>query len=304
MGVKIITRKRPWIERVTALGLNAAILLGQTGLLHSGGKVVWIPNYDGSVKEIVWATADRDCQTPTWVRNLSPFLLTTVFLTSGTSWTTDATWNNASNTVECIGAGENGDFSGTPSGGAGGDYAKVVNQTASGSISIQIGANALPATDTWWKTTGTVLAKGGGSTSTSVGSTTFAGGAGGTGGHSNGGGGGGAAGPNGAGGNGFADTASGYGAGGTGDNGLGGAGGAGGGNTFPNNPGGNGTEFDATHGSGGGGNGGGNGGLYGGAGGGVGNGVQGLIVLTWTPAGGASQTPYNPWPQLGPTLAS
>ena len=37
---------------------------------------------------------------------------TTIILTSGTTWTVPADWNNSANSVECIGAGGNG---GTPS---------------------------------------------------------------------------------------------------------------------------------------------------------------------------------------------
>lgn len=216
---------------------------------------------------------------------------TQIFLTSGTSWTVPSDWNNASNTIECIGGGQNG--AGTDgSGGQGGGYGKVTNQAASGSISIQVGTNGATATSSWWNSTATVRGKGGGSADTNVGSTTFAGGTGG----SSAGGGGGAAGPNGAGGNGGGFNGS----GGTGDNGSGGSGGTTG------HAGGNGTEYDASHGSGGGGGGnssgaGGAGGLYGGGGGGgfsAGSGAKGLIVVTYTPSGPPASSPHQ-LPTLG-----
>jgi hypothetical protein len=64
--------------------------------------------------------------------------LTQTFLTSPTgsnqTLTSDATWNNASNTVECIGAGGSGSFGSnasgvSESGGGGGEYQKITNFT-------------------------------------------------------------------------------------------------------------------------------------------------------------------------------
>src|ERR1035437_4746211 len=62
------------------------------------------------------------------------------FLTSGTSFTTPADWNNAANTVEAIGEGGNGFTIASAvsgSGGGGGAYAKVTNITLSGTIAYQ-----------------------------------------------------------------------------------------------------------------------------------------------------------------------
>lgn len=137
----------------------------------------------------------------------------------------------------------------------------------------------------------------GGLAANSVGVVTFNGGTGGvgTGTGDAGGGGGGAGGKYGAGNTGA--TGAGGGAGGSGGAGLGGAGGTGG--ATNGNNGGDGAEWSATAGSGGGGEGGtdgasgGNGGSYGGGGGGgevntgagVGNGIDGIIVITYVPAG-------------------
>jgi hypothetical protein len=132
---------------------------------------------------------------------------TVVILTSGTSWTVPADWNPAANTIEAIGGGAAG---GATVGGAGADYAKVSNQSLSGSITIAIGAAGTSGGNGGDTTFGSILlAKGGGSSSTDIGSTTYAGGTG-----NAAGGGGGAAGLNGAGGN--APGA----AGGMGDNGT------------------------------------------------------------------------------------
>jgi hypothetical protein len=231
---------------------------------------------------------------------------TVVFLTTtgGATWTFDATWNNANNSIEVIGTGalaSNGQLGKflLPGGGAGaGAYAASTNLTISTNKSYHISAAGVttPANCTWDSTVivadsgnGTVnVATAGtaGLASNSTGSTKFDGGAGGTAeaaSSGRGGGGGGAAGPAGAGGAGVAGASGG--AGGTGNNGA----------TAANT---NGTHFPGgAHGSGGGGNATAasrQGGLYGAGGGGGGLGVaaggtgkQGLIVLTWIPAGGA-----------------
>lgn len=234
---------------------------------------------------------------------------TVVFLTTGTSWTVPADWNNASNSIEVIGGGggggggKTGAGGGSGSGGGGGAYAKISNLslTPSGSVTIQVGAagtggaagaNGTAGTATFFNGTAcagasacgaagsnglTSSATGGagGTTAGSVGTTLFAGGSGGggsTGSGLKGGGGGGAAGLNGAG----NSAAAGPSAGGSGDAGFGGAGGAAG---NPGVAGSGGTEYDATHGSGGGGGGGnvknatatgGTGGAFGAGGGGGG----------------------------------
>lgn len=250
----------------------------------------------------------------------NPF--TTIYLTSGTSWTVPANWNSAYNTIETIGAGGDGAGGGgtnTGSGGGAGAYSKVSNLTLTpgAGITYAIGTHGYPGTDTYFNGASigasSVGAKGGGGGSNSgagtnaggvggqsssgVGTTKFSGGNGGSavGASAPAGAGGGSAGPNGIGGNGSAST--GTLTGGTGDLGSGGVGGTGG--TSPTN-GANGTEYDGTHGAGGGGgagnNGvsavnGGNGGLYGAGGGGTsftggstpGIGAQGLIKITYSP---------------------
>ena len=173
--------------------------------------------------------------------------LTFVVLTSGSTWTVPANWNNASNAIWALGAGGNG---GTASqnvyngaGGGGGAFASVANKTLTpgASINIQVGVNdgttgsgTTPTANTWFNNSSTLVAAGGasasgstqgaaGSTANSVGTVKYAGGAGGSSGGSTAGGGGGAGGPNGAGGAGQAVTTTGA-NGGTGDNSHGGAG--------------------------------------------------------------------------------
>lgn len=186
----------------------------------------------------------------------------TVFVTSGTSWTVPTNWSNV-NTIETIGGGGGG-CGHAPSngngGGGGGAYAKITNLTLtpSASISISVGAAGTfrgDGGDTWFNGAtcagasvcadgglGAIAVSGvaGGTTANSVGTTLYAGGRGGDG-HGNSdsqGGGGGAAGPNGAGG-----------AGGHGDTvadlttGVGGGGGGNGGRTTTGGyPGGNGVD--------------------------------------------------------------
>lgn len=80
-----------------------------------------------------------------------------IFLTSGTSWTVPTTWNNASNTIEVIGAGGGGSTGLTGStgasaqggaGGGGGAYTKITNATLTpgGSVTIAVGSGGGTAT--------------------------------------------------------------------------------------------------------------------------------------------------------------
>jgi hypothetical protein len=227
---------------------------------------------------------------------------TVVFLTTtgGATWTFDGTWNNANNSIEAIGTGSTGrNGGGAPfnfgcSGGGGGAYAAVTNQTISTNKSYTIPAAGANPANVTWDTTVVVADSGnqsgacatastGGLASNSTGTTKFNGGSCATPTGSNAGtGGGGAAGPAGAGGTSVTQT------GGTGNNG----------GTPANTAG---THYGGTHGAGGGGTGGSGNGvagvsgkLYGAGGGGGGGagaaggaGAQGLIVLTWIPAGGA-----------------
>ena len=242
-----------------------------------------------------------------------------VLTTTGTNnWTVPADWNNASNSIEVIGAGGGGGAdTATPragSGGGGGGYGKITNQTLTGTISYTIAAAAgfnTDAGDTFFNGASLAAApvgssggkkgldnysgpKAGGAGGAGKGTVTYTGGAGGNiiAFANSGGGGGGSAGLNGNGVAGNPANGTNGGAGGAGDNGNGGAGG------FYSN-GGNGTEY-VTVGSGGGGGGGfqgddlvGNGGLYGGGGGGSafrlgpygGAGTQGLIVINYLATG-------------------
>ncbi|WP_315754389.1 MULTISPECIES: RHS repeat-associated core domain-containing protein [unclassified Bradyrhizobium] len=184
---------------------------------------------------------------------------TRIYLTSGSTWTVPGDWNNASNTVEVIGAGGGGAGSNSSTegagGGGGGGYSKVVNVSlqAGASVTYRIGAGGAGGSaanvgtsggDTYFNGTGTtcssqsVCAKGGaygqnssglsaagggagGAAASGIGTIRYSGGAGGgSGANSNGGGGGGgAAGPNGNGGNGGTSGQNGSGAGGGGHGG-------------------------------------------------------------------------------------
>jgi glycine rich protein len=235
---------------------------------------------------------------------------TTVFLTSGTSWTVPSDWHSSNNTIEVIGGGAGGGGGngvGGAGGGGAGAYSKVsnVSLTPSGSVTYAVGAAGAAGGfnssggnggDTYFcnstsncaSISGTAVVVGakrgsggadqtdgaggaGGSSASGVGSTKSNGG---NGFSITGGGGGGAAGSHGDGNQGNTGT------GGTGDAGSGG--GAGGGA---------GTEWDASHGSGGGGDScAGAGGNYGGGGAGTascgntgGSGKAGIIVITYTP---------------------
>jgi hypothetical protein len=205
-------------------------------------------------------------------------------LTTGTSWTTPADWNNASNTIHMIGAGGGGATSAVSGnnraaggGGGGGGYRVLTNQTLSGSIPYTIGTSTGNANggDTTFNTTNIA---GGGSRGTATTVPASSGGAGGTGTFAGGTGGAGA----------FGTAAStGYGSGGGGGaggpNGVGGTGGAGFGSTTAANiagggGGGNGGGSNGTNGSSAlGGNGGNNSSGIGGAIGTSGSGTAGTV---------------------------
>jgi len=258
----------------------------------------------------------------------------TVFLTSTGShtYTIPGDWSD-SNTIACVGGGGNGGglraSAARATGGGGGAYSAstLTGYSPGDSISYSVGA---AGADTWFSSTGTLLAKGGadGNTATSgtlsgatggqassgVGTTKRSGGDGGdlTSTFANSGtGGGGAGGQHGDGVDG-SSTSSGLGstAGGRGDSTSGGTGGASGGTN-----GSAGTNFDASHGSGGGGGGNfgtsgaisaGDGGLYGGGGGGAvnsnsssgsatgGSGAQGIIWITYTATPSPTVTSVSP----------
>jgi hypothetical protein len=76
---------------------------------------------------------------------------TTVFLTTGTTWTVPADWNNAANTIECVGGGggaTDANSSHVGTGGEGGHYARSQNVTLtpSGTINIAVGAGGVHGT--------------------------------------------------------------------------------------------------------------------------------------------------------------
>jgi len=230
-----------------------------------------------------------------------PTTVKAYLLTTGTSWTVPADWNNSSNTIYMVGAGgggANGAVSGNNraagGGGGGGGYRVLTNQTLSGAIPYTIGTSAIATAggNTTFNTTNTA---GGGSAGTATTAPASAGGAGGTGTFDGGtggagafgsvastgygtGAGGGAGGPNGIGGNGGngfgSTTAANLAGGGGGGNGGGSAGangssalGGNGGNNSSGSGGGTGTSTTCTAGTRGGGGGGGASGSGGGNGG-------------------------------------
>jgi hypothetical protein len=234
-----------------------------------------------------------------------------IVLTTGTTWSVPADWNNSSNTIEVIGggAGGGGGTTNTRGGGGGGagEYRRAENQSltpgavityaigGAGAAGTAGGGNGGAGGNTSWNS-GAMVANGGGA---GLGNGT--GGAGGTGGsggsvNNNGGGGGnghtatvaGGGGGGGAGGTtaaGSAGANGSAGAGGVGGNGGAASGGQGG------NPPANGAVWTSMDGAGGGGNGGGpptptagiDGGQWGGAGGGGG------CIVTGQSAGGAGK---------------
>ena len=212
-------------------------------------------------------------------------ICTTITLTTGTSFTRPADWNNSNNTIELYGGGGNAgaDFgSGCcpvhAGAGGGGGYCKKVNATLNSSTTYAIGLSG-GGTTSFSAASGTLTATGGGNVSGSQtpgsggtgsgGTSSATGGTGGTPGIVWGGGGGGCAGPTGNGGAGATGSlASSAPPGGSGGGGNAGSGGAGGATT------------------------GGAGNQYGGGGGAPsGAGFQGIIVINYTPlviAGGGT----------------
>jgi hypothetical protein len=204
-------------------------------------------------------------------------------LTTGTSWTVPADWNNSNNTIHMIGAGGGGATAAVSGnnraaggGGGGGGYTVLTNQTLTGAIPYTIGTSAGNASggSTTFNTTNTA---GGGSVGTATTTPTSSGGAGGAGTF--------AGGTGGVGGFGTA-ASTGYGSGGGGgaggSNGIGGTGGNGvgglAGTITGGGGGGNGGGSNGTNGTSGvGGNGGNNFGGTGGATGGAGSGANGTL---------------------------
>ncbi len=183
------------------------------------------------------------------VRNDHPSNTQVLTLGSGT-WTVPADWNNANNTIECIGGGGGGRASvalAPGGGGGGGAYALINNLalTPGAAVPYTTGAGGGPGDpgkDTFFGATSfasaNVAAKGGaaaaalgpgagGAAAECVGSVKFGGGAGGAGGNRGGGGGGGAGGPSGNGASG-ANGSSSFGGAGGGGGGGGNGGGSGG----------------------------------------------------------------------------
>lgn len=232
-------------------GINLVTAGGNTGCFGINGTCM--PNStalvsDGSQGQLAYYSAGTVQAT------------TTIYLTSGSTWTVPSDWNSTRNTIEVIGGGGGGGGASAGQGfggGGGGAYAKIANLTLTpgGSVSYAVGGGGAgggvgsagsAGGDTYFCNStsncgsigGTAVqvgAKGGsgatagsaggsgGSSASSVGTTKYSGGLGGNG-SFGGGGGGGAAGPHGAGGTGGSGGSCGYAC-----SGGGGGGGAGGG---------------------------------------------------------------------------
>ena len=144
--------------------------------------------------------------------------------TSSPVWLVPPDWDNAQNSIECIGAGSAGDSNAPGGGGGGGAYSKITTLTLTPGTSIPYSVgqaffnHTVPGGDSWFNgaslaassvgakgggTTSTVTGGPGGSASSGIGTTRTSGGAGGNGQGTvfagSGGGGGGAGGPSGGG---------------------------------------------------------------------------------------------------------
>src|SRR3989344_335860 len=135
---------------------------------------------------------------------------TVVFLTSGTSYSRPADWNDSNNSIECLGPGGDGTTDDVRGGAGGGAYAKITNFTMDSSEAIVIGTGGSGISTSFGTDLDCVADAGnnptsatgaaGGTTAASTGTTEYAGGNGGDGISAGGnGGGGGSAGPSGAG---------------------------------------------------------------------------------------------------------
>src|SRR6266702_2440448 len=126
-------------------------LLYYTRYERSGGKILWVPNFDGTVRDILWASPDPNDPIPLywrdWIERVPVFTMATAILTtlSSSPWTVDPTWNAANNSVELLGAGGNGAQGTTGSsssgggGGSGSPYMKLTNGSITGTVPFRIG---------------------------------------------------------------------------------------------------------------------------------------------------------------------
>ena len=115
--------------------------------------------------------------------------MTTTFLTATGSYSKPGNWNDADNSIECVGPGGDGatDVDGG-AGGGGGAYAKIVNEAIASSTSVTVGTGG-STTDTAFgtaciadagKNAVTITGGAGGLATGSTGTTKYDGGGGGT----------------------------------------------------------------------------------------------------------------------------
>jgi len=95
-------RRSVLLLNTVGIGYRCGVeLLRQTDGWYKGVKAVWVPNYDGTVHDILWASFDQDEPVPDWIRRVPFFTMATQVLTTASvsPWTVDGTWNAASNSV-------------------------------------------------------------------------------------------------------------------------------------------------------------------------------------------------------------
>ena len=87
-------------------------------------KTVYVPTQSSAE----WASFYSNLPAGVTAASCGPLTTQVILLTSGSSWTVPADWNNSNNSIEVIGGGGGGGNSpGNPSAGGGGAYSKVVN---------------------------------------------------------------------------------------------------------------------------------------------------------------------------------
>src|SRR6266700_4331151 len=85
-------------------------LLSQTDYWKQGAKIAWVPNWDGTVHDILWAHPDPNEPVPDWVRRVPYFTMMSATLTTSSvsPWTVDPFMATANHKVEMISGGGNG----------------------------------------------------------------------------------------------------------------------------------------------------------------------------------------------------
>ncbi len=159
---------KPFLRGILLLGIytpSFVPLMSQTASWVRGGKFVWLPNCDGTLHDIIWATTDIDEPTPDWVQCVPYFTMEAVAITTAQAspWAGATTWNPTQNSVELVGAGGTGAI-GTAAtspagggGGGGGGYGQLITGPTAGSTAFKVGVggtgNATTNNTIWESTT-------------------------------------------------------------------------------------------------------------------------------------------------------